>query len=55
MFVTRNLLLCRVLNRHGKLPRMAKPVYSENVSTGVWVDIEPLKARDLFLYEDSDG
>jgi hypothetical protein len=39
----------------GKMPRMVKPVYRENVSTRVWVDVEPLKARDLFLYEDSDG
>ena len=37
------------------MPRMAKPLYRENVSTRVWVDVEPLKGRDLFLYEDSDG
>jgi hypothetical protein len=30
----------------GKMPRMAKPVYRENVSTRVWVDVEPLKVRD---------
>ena len=39
----------------GKMLRMAKPVYRENVSTRVWVDVEPLKVRDLFLHEDSDG
>jgi hypothetical protein len=37
------------------MPRMTKAVYRENVSTRVWVDVERLKVRDLFLYEDSDG
>ena len=34
---------------------MAKPVYREKVSGKMWVDVESLPVRDLFLYEDSDG
>jgi hypothetical protein len=42
-------------NGHGKMPRMTKPVYRENVYARVWVDVEPLKAGNLYQYEDSDG
>jgi hypothetical protein len=34
---------------------MTKRVHREKVSGQIWVDVEPLNARDLFLYEDSDG
>jgi hypothetical protein len=34
---------------------MTKCVHREKVAGQLWVDVEPLNARDLFLYEDSDG
>jgi hypothetical protein len=37
------------------MPRMARHVHRERVSDELWMDVEPLPARDLFLYEDSDG
>jgi hypothetical protein len=41
--------------RHGKMSRMAKHVHREKVSGELWMDVEPLPAHDLFLYEDFDG
>jgi hypothetical protein len=34
---------------------MAKRAHRERVSGRLWVDVEPLKAADLYLHEDSDG
>ena len=37
------------------MPRMAKYVHREKVSGELRIDVEPLKVRELFLYEDTDG
>jgi hypothetical protein len=37
------------------MSRMPKRVHLEIISDEIWVDVEPLSVRNLFLYEDSDG
>jgi|HubBroStandDraft_1064217.scaffolds.fasta_scaffold151301_2 hypothetical protein len=37
------------------MPRMAKHVHRERVSGELWIDVEPLRVRDLYIYEDTNG
>jgi hypothetical protein len=34
---------------------MAKPIRHEQISDKLWIDVEPLRIADLYLYEDSDN
>jgi hypothetical protein len=34
---------------------MAKPIRHEKISDKLWIDAEPLRIADLYLYEDSDN
>jgi hypothetical protein len=34
---------------------LGKPLQRQRVSSSSWIDVEPLRAAKLYLYEDEDG